>query len=397
MSQERVYCLAWSQVAGVGPILLDRLERHFLSLETAWNADAQALLAIDGLGIQSVAKIVAARANITPHKLIAQHAIANPHWWARSDPEYPYLLREITSSPGILYYQGEAGLIDNRCEVLTIGIVGTRHPSDYGQRWTRKISSLLAVKGCIIVSGMAEGIDTVAHSACLEVGGKTIAVIGTGVDVVYPPQNQSLAAEIQKHGLIVSEYPAGTPPNRSNFPARNRIIAGLSRVTIVIEAPTKSGALITAHQANDFGRDVYILPGSIDNPNSIGCLGLLSHGAQPIFSLEHLLELLSSIPQLDNPKQLQLFTQHQLSVQKGMGEMARSQSLSYLPPNLDSDSQQVWLAMTDESCNFDSIVNRTQLPIATVSTVLLQLELLSLVTQLPGMRYQRADLHDSVR
>ena len=397
MSQERVYWLAWSQVAGVGPILLDRLERHFNSLETAWNADAQALLSIDGLGLQSVAKVVAARAKIDPHKLIAQHSITNPHWWARSDPDYPRLLREITSAPGVLYYRGQVALTDNQCDVPTVGIVGTRHPSDYGRRWTRKISSLLAAKGCIIVSGMAEGIDTEAHSACLEVGGKTIAVVGTGADIVYPPHNQSLAADIHKHGLIVSEYPAGTPPNRPHFPARNRIIAGLSRVIIVIEAPSKSGALITAHQANDFGRDVYILPGSIDNPNSIGCLRLLSHGAQPILGLEHLLELLASIPQLDKPEQLQLFTSQQPDPQTKMGLVAQSQSVSSLPPNLDSDSQQVWLAMTDESCNFDSIVDRTQLPTATVSIALLNLELLNLVTQLPGMRYQRADLHSLVR
>ncbi len=397
MSQERVYWLAWSQVAGVGPILLDRLERQFNSLETAWSADTQALLSIEGLGVQSVAKIIAARANIDPHKLIAQHTIANPQWWVRSDPNYPRLLREIPSAPSILYYRGRTDLAHNQCNLPTIGIVGTRHPSDYGKRWARKISSLLAAKGCIIVSGMAEGIDTEAHSACLEVGGKTIAVVGTGANIVYPPHNQSLAADIHKHGLIVSEYPAGTPPNRPHFPARNRIIAGLSRVIIVIEAPNKSGALITAHQANDFGRDVYILPGSIDNPNSIGCLGLLSNGAQPILGLEHLLELLASIPQLDNSKQLQLFTPQQLSVQTEIGAVANHQHRVSIPPNLDSDSQQVWLSITNESCNFDSIVDRTQLPTATVSIALIQLELLSLITQLPGMRYQRVDLHSPVR
>jgi DNA processing protein len=397
MSQERVYWLAWSQVAGVGPILLDRLDRHFNSLEAAWNADAQSLLSIDGLGFQSIAKIVAARAKIDLHQLIAQHAIANPHWWARSDPDYPRLLREIPSAPGILYYRGQVDLDDNRYDVPTVGVVGTRHPSDYGKRWARKISSLLAAKGCTIVSGMAEGIDTEAHSACLEVGGKTIAVVGTGVNIVYPPRNQALAVDIHQHGLIVSEYPAGTQPNRPHFPARNRIIAGLSRVVIVIEAPTKSGALITAHQANDFGRDVYVLPGSIDNPNSIGCLGLLSRGAQPILSLEHLLELLASVPKLDTPEQLQLFTPQQPSVKKEMGVLTHSQSESSLPLNLDSDSQQVWLVMTNESCNFDSIVDRTQLPTATVSIALLQLELRNLITQLPGMRYQKSDVHSLAR
>ena len=314
--------------------------------------------------------------------MVATHAIANPHWWARIDPDYPQLLLEIPSAPGVLYYKGQ--LATNRDYLPSIAIVGTRDPSDYGKRWARKIATLLASKGYPIVSGLAQGIDTEAHTACLEAGGRTIAVVGTGLDIVYPPRNQTLAANICQHGLIVSEYPAGTPPDRGHFPARNRIIAGLSRVTIVIEAPTRSGALITAHQANDFGRDVYVLPGSIDNPNSLGCLGLLSRGAQPILGLEQLLELLSLIPQLDTPAQLQLFPAPELD-----GTPAGVSSSQLPPPDLTPALQQVWLIITDRPTNLDEIVARCQLPVATVSGILLQLELLGLVTQLPGMRYQR--------
>jgi DNA processing protein len=382
MSQERTYWLAWSRVSGVGPIIIDRLYQRFGKLETAWNADSQALLSIDGIGAQSLTKIVAARAKIDPEQLLSTHSIDNPDWWARIDPDYPRLLSEIPSAPSILYYRGQVALAENQGHIPAIAIVGTRDPSDYGKRWARKISSCLASKGFTIVSGMAQGIDTVAHSACLEAGGRTIAAVGTGVDLVYPPQNQGLWAQIQQHGLIVSEYVAGTPPDRPHFPARNRIIAGLSRVTIVIEAPTRSGALITAYQANDFGRDVYVIPGSIDNPNAIGCLGLLSRGAQPILSLDHLLELLASIPQLDHPQQLQLFPS---SVPQTFAE-----PIAILPPpDLTPDLHQVWLLVTDSPASFDEIVTRSQLPTATVSSVLLQLELLNLVTQLPGMRYQK--------
>jgi len=387
MSKERIYWLAWSQVAGVGAILIDRIYQHFGNLETAWNADSQAILAIDGVGIQSVATIIAARAKIDPQNPIAAHSIDNPDWWARIDPDYPRLLGEIPSAPGVLYYRGQVAIAENQGNVPTIGIVGTRDPSDYGIRWARKISALLASKGFTIVSGLAQGIDTEAHSACLEAGGRTIAVVGTGLDLVYPPRNQTLAADIHQHGLMVSEYPAGTTPARAHFPARNRIIAGLSRVTIVIEAPTRSGALITAHQANDYGRDVYVLPGSIDNPNSLGCLGLLSRGAQPILGLDHLLELLSSIPQLDNFQQLQLFpSQSGISSSEVMDGTAK---LAVLPPDLSPDLQQVWLLLTSTPANFDEIVSKSQLPVATISSLLLQLELLGLVTQLPGMRYQR--------
>jgi DNA processing protein len=382
IDRERTYWLAWSRVAGVGPILVDRLYQRFGKLETAWNANTEALLSIDGVGTQSVATIIAARAQIDPHALLAAHSIDNPHFWTRLDPDYPRLLSEIPSAPGVLYYRGQVALAENQGNIPTIGIVGTRDLSDYGKRWARKISSLLATKGFTIVSGLAQGIDTEAHSACLEAGGRTIAVVGTGIDIVYPPRNQALATEIAQHGLIVSEYAAGTPPDRSHFPARNRIIAGLSRVTIVIEAPVRSGALITAYQANDFGRDVYVLPGSIDNPNSLGCLGLLSRGAQPILGLDHLLELLSSIPQLGTPEQLQLFPTTQIPT-------TVAETVMSLPPDLTPDLQQVWLVVASKPTSFDEIVSQSQLPTATVSGLLLQLELLGLVTQLPGMRYQR--------
>jgi DNA processing protein len=383
MSHERTYWLAWSRVTGVGSILIDRLYQHFGNLEAAWNADDRAILAIEGIGDRSIARIIATRAQIDPQKLLIEHSIDNPHWWTRIDADYPRLLREIPSAPGVLYYRGQVAIAENHGEIPAIGIVGTRNPSDYGNRWARKIATCLATNGFTIVSGMAQGIDTEAHTACLAAGGRTIAVVGTGVDIVYPPRNQALAADIFQHGLIVSEYAAGTPPDRPHFPARNRIIAGLSRVTIVIEAPTKSGALITAYQANDFGRDVYVLPGSIDNPNSIGCLGLLSRGAQPILSLDHLLELLATIPQFGNPQQLQLFPTGSHSVVSA-AEIPP-------PPDLAPDLHQIWLLITDEPASFDRIIGQSQLPAATVSSILIQLELLGLVTQLPGMRYQRSD------
>ncbi|WP_310489530.1 DNA-processing protein DprA [Chamaesiphon sp. VAR_69_metabat_338] len=386
MSQERIYCLAWSRVSGVGPILVDRLIQHFGSLEAAWTADDRALLAIDGIGELSIVKIMESRAQIDPQQLSATHAIENPLWWARTDADYPRLLAEIPSAPSMLYYRGQVALAENRGEVPTIAIVGTRSPSEYGKKWARKIATLLAQNGFTVVSGLALGIDAEAHSACLEAGGRTIAVIGTGLDIVYPPHHHQLAAAIAQQGLIVSEYVAATPPDRSHFPARNRIIAGLSRVTIVIDAPTKSGALITAYQANDFGRDVYVLPGSIDNPNSLGGLGLLTRGAQPILSLAHLLELLATIPQLDPHRQLDMFADRQPDL-----DPSTTRSIAPTAPSIavEIELQPVWQLVTDLPISFDELVTSSQLPVATVSSILLQLELLGLVTQLPGMRYQR--------
>jgi DNA processing protein len=254
-----------------------------------------------------------------------------------------------------------------------VGIVGTREPSEYGKRWTQKISVALAKHGFTVVSGMAAGIDTEAHLGCLAVGGRTIAVFGTGVDVIYPPRNQSLYEKIRAQGLVLSEYPAGTKPNRIHFPQRNRIIAGLCRAVLVMEAPTKSGALITADFANDFCRDVYVLPGSLDNPQSVGCLGLLSRGAHVILSEGHLLEMLGAIPELDSAVQLPLFAQEQPTP----------------APQLEPELAKVWQVLASEPTPFDLIVQQAGMGAGAVSSALLQLELLGLVSQLPGMQYRR--------
>lgn len=379
MDRERNYWLAWSQVSGVGSILIDRLLREFGSLSAAWAADEIALQAVAGLGEKSIAKIIADRDRIDPDRLAGEHTMVNPQWWARSDRDYPRLLAEIPSAPSILYYRGCVSAAENSGETPTIAIVGTRSPSDYGRRWAQKISQLLASKGFTIVSGLASGVDGIAHTACLEAGGRTIAVVGTGLDSVYPPQHRSLAENIFERGLMVSEYPAQTPPDRGHFPARNRIIAGLSRVTIVIEAPVKSGALITAHQANDFGRDVLVLPGSIDNAKAIGCLRLLERGAQPILGLDHLLELLAALPQLNAPQQLQLFPTE-----------VNTSSISRSPPDLAPDLLAIWQLIPSEPIDFDAIVARCSVPAPEVSSLLLQLELLGEIVQLPGLRYQQA-------
>ena len=277
---ERAYWLAWSQISGVGPVLLRRLQQQFHRLSTAWSANAQALQSVQGIGGQTLQAILKQRATVDPGQLLVQHQQANPNFWVPAETEYPRMLLETSDPPPMLYYRGTVEPLENQGVSPMVAIVGTRDPSEYGKRWTRKIAYALAKKGFTVVSGMAEGIDTQAHHGCLEGGGRTIAVLGTGVDVIYPQRNQGLYQTILERGLVVSEHPAGTQPNRTHFPKRNRIIAGLTRATLVMEAPSKSGALITAYQANDYARDVYVLPGSLDNPRAMGCLGLVHRGAQ---------------------------------------------------------------------------------------------------------------------
>ena len=382
MVEERAYWLAWSQINGIGPILLQRLHQNFNSLAEAWTAKPVDFMRVEGFGKQIIETISQERTKLNPEEFLEKHLIKNPSFWTPADSDYPRLLLEIPNPPPVLYYRGNVDRKENQGITPTVAMVGTRSPTEYGRRWTRKISTALARSGFTVVSGLAAGIDTEAHTGCLEAGGRTFAVVGTGVDIVYPKQNERLCDRILQQGLVISEYPAGTQPNKTNFPRRNRIIAGLSRATIVIEAPHKSGALITAYQANDFCRDVYVLTGRLDDERSFGCLELLSKGAHPILpssdrhlSEDRLLEMLGAMPKLDRAEQLSLFPPNPTVEKQG--------------PLLEPELAKVLSAIVSGPISFDVIVEVSGLEAGTVSSILLQLELLGLVSQLPGMRYQR--------
>ncbi|WP_414549353.1 DNA-processing protein DprA [Anabaena sp. CCY 0017] len=371
MVEERAYWLAWTRISGVGPVLLRRLHQHFGTLATAWNATKAQLGEVEGFGFQTLGKVIEQRSRLHPEQLLIQHQQENPHFWTPADADYPRLLLETPSPPPMLYYRGEVELLENLGQKPLVGIVGTRKPSEYGLRWTRQISTALAKNGFTVVSGMAEGIDTESHLATMKAGGRTIAVLGTGVDVIYPHKNRDLYKQILTQGLVVSEYPAKTPPDRTHFPRRNRIIAGLSRAILVMEAPVKSGALITASYANEFGRDVYALPGKIDDYPSQGCLKLINQGASLILKeLDELLKMLGAIPKIDTIDPL---------------PMAEPIKL----PNLLPELQQVMDAIACDVLSFDYLVQKTGMNTGSVSSALLQLELMGLVSQLPGMRYQK--------
>ena len=374
MIDDRYYWLAWSQINGVGPVLLKRIQQHFETLENAWKASERALLQVNGLGSKLIANILIQRSQLNPQLLLEDHTRQNPHFWTPADTDYPRLLWEIPSPPPVLYYRGQVKVSENQGQIPGIGIVGTRFPTEHGKRWTKKISMGLAKSDFTVISGLAAGIDGQAHRSCLEAGGRTIAVLGTGLDLVYPPQHRQLFEEIAEKGLILSEYPVGTKPDRGNFPARNRIIAGLSRAILVMEAPEKSGSLITARYANEFCRDVYTLPNSPDVAEAKGCLTLIHNGAEVILSEETLLETLGAIPKLDIDPVLPLLDSLQ-SVESW--------------PDLDPIPLKILQAVPRSPTPFDTIIQNTGLSTGEVSAGLLQLELMGLVSQIPGMRYQR--------
>ena len=366
MESERAYWLAWSQVSGVGAVTVQRLNKHFSSLKKAWEASQQELQQVSGLGKKNIQQIIEDRSRLSPETILSEHLKTNPKFWTPADDQYPCLLLETPSPPPTLYYRGIIDPQEMQGTRPLISIVGTRSPSEYGKKWTQKLTASLVKHGYTIVSGLAAGIDAIAHRSCLEAGGRTIAVLGTGLDITYPQENRKLYQKVEENGAILTEYAKGTPPDRGNFPARNRIVAGLSRAVIVTEAPERSGALITARYANEFGRDVYVLPGSLDNKNAIGCLGLVNRGANIILSEEHLLEMLGTMPQLD------------LLPEKTAPD-----------PEIAPELKEILSAIAPEGTAFDLIVENVPQNPNSIAAGLLQLELLGLISQLPGMRYQR--------
>ncbi len=381
----------------VGPTLMQRLHQEFGDLETAWMMSGAQLSRVEGFGPKLVSGIAAARPQIDPQTLLDQYQQLNPRFLTPGDLHYPALLQQLPAPPPLLNYCGQIDPAEMRGERFAVAIVGTRSPSEYGRRWTRRLARALAQAGFTIVSGLADGIDAEAHHACLEAGGRTVAVLGTGVDVVYPARNRGLYREILKQGLILSEYSAGTPPDRTHFPQRNRIVAGFCRAVIVVEAPERSGALITANLANEFCRDVYVVPGTLDNPNARGCLALIAQGAQVILDEAHLLTMLGAMPVLDgavsasNPaiepaNKPTAIPSLSLVRHASVAIAARvSPILPPVPPELEP----IFAAVEPEACSFDRIVQYAQMPTGDVSSGLLQLELLGLIVELPGKQYQR--------
>jgi DNA processing protein len=271
-----------------------------------------------------------------------------------ADPGYPKQLLEIPDPPALLYVQGDAAYLSS----TSLAVVGSRNATPQGLSNAEAFARVLSVAGITVVSGLALGIDSAAHRGGLEGPAGTIAVLGTGADVVYPRQNQRLAAEIAVRGALVSEFPLGTPPLQANFPRRNRLISGLSRGCLVVEAAHPSGSMITARLAAEQGRDVFAIPGSIHSPLSKGCHALIKQGAKLVESAQDVLDEL------------------------GVTAAARA------PHTAPADAG-LLRHMGFDSCDIDTLVARSGLTAEAVSAMLLQLELEGRVGSLPGGLYQR--------
>ncbi len=356
-SRERGYWLALTRVVGIGPARFQRLLQHFGSAARAWHADGQALLAA-GLDARSVRALLALRQHVDPadeeRRLRAQRITA----LTLEDAAYPAALRSITDPPPVLFLRGALTVADE----WAVAIVGTRRATAYGRQVAEHLAGTLAQAGVTVVSGLARGIDACAHRAALAAGGRTIAVLAHGLDTVYPPEHARLADEIAERGALVTEFPLGTRPDAANFPRRNRILAGLARATVVVEAGHKSGALITADLALEHGRDVFAVPGSILSPASQGTNALIKEGARPVTDPRDLLE--------------------ELHLSLAVEKQAVRQTLP-----VDATEAALLTHLSAEPVHVDELSRQAGLPIAAVTSALVLMELKGLVRQTTPQNY----------
>lgn len=299
---ERAWWLAMKQIPHIGPGRFRILLERFGTIHNAWNAPTHEL--VSALDTRSADQLFALREHLDVSVLYEKSTRNDVRISCWTDPDYPSLLREIPAPPPLIYYRGQ--LLES--DSVAVAIVGTRRATAYGREVTHRIAFELAQAGVTIVSGLALGIDGVAHRAALEAGGRTIAVLGSGLDVIYPGSHRDLANRISQQGAVVSDYPPGTKPDRYNFPPRNRIISGLSRGVVVTEAPEKSGALLTVNFAAEQGRDAFAVPGPVHAPASAGCLHIIREGALMVRSAADIMEDLHirTTQQDDEPLQARL-------------------------------------------------------------------------------------------
>lgn len=352
---EREYLAALKQVNRLGHKTEARLLEYFGSAKEAWNASLSEW-ADCGMTERLCAEFATVKRELDILRMIKEWETMGIRLCAQEDEEYPKWLKEIFDPPTLLYYRGTIPQSD-----LCIGIVGSRRSTTYGRQAARKIASELSASGAIVVSGAARGIDTASHLGALE-HGETIAVLGCGVDVVYPPENGKLLADIAEHGAVLSEYPPGTQPHPGLFPARNRIISGISRGILVVEAAEKSGALITATYAMEEGRDVFAVPGSIFSATSIGTNKLIQDGVKPILCGKDILDEYRISPSMPIIENLLLTNEEEIV----------HTALQY-----------------DYAMSTEELANETGLDVSRIAMAVLQLTLRGLVKEESAQRYIR--------
>jgi DNA processing protein len=356
------YSIALTMLRDIGPVGSRKLLSVFGTTEKIFHSTVEDLVAIGGIGMNRARNIKAFSSWHDVEKQVKAIEKSGIRAVGFEEPSFPKLLREIDDAPVVLYVKGDIEPRDR----YALAVVGSRRPSSYGAAVAERISGNLAYMGFSIVSGMARGIDALSHKGALGVGGRTIAVLGSGLDVPYPPENKMLMERIAGSGCVISEFPPGTPPNRENFPRRNRVISGMSLGVLVIEATSDSGSLITAKCALDQGREVFAIPGKVTAPTSAGTNELIRKGAVLTRNADDIVEELAP-------------------VLKGF-----IKSENRLKGDMTEQEQQLCALLSMEPKQIDSISRESRLPSSTVLGILLALELKGIVKQTTGKRFYLA-------
>jgi DNA processing protein len=361
--------LAWialNSVKGLGPVKIKQLVDHFGSAEAVFKCSSAELRRGGVIPESCVASILDKELFTGAEEQLALARKAGVTVLTLTSDRYPPYLREIFAPPPVLFVKGDVSVFSRHA----VGVVGTRHPTAYGKGVTHTLTRELVEQGLAIVSGLAMGIDTVAHQTCIDAGGRTIGVLGSGIDCIYPKSNEHLAEKIVETGAIVSEFPMGTRPEPFNFPRRNRIISGLSAGVLLVEGGEKSGGLITAHYAVQQGRDVFAVPGPITSAQSTGPFNLIRDGAVPARSGREIAEALSFI---ENP--------HLKVNTTAMPLMSAPVSL------LSQSEKKVYEVLSATPRRIDEIADASAITMAQLFDVLLNLELKGLARQQSGQCY----------
>ncbi len=348
--------ISLTDVPGVGPWRIRNILRKFPQISQIRDLSEKELRQVDGISVEMAARIRNLNSD-TGNAALDLTSEMNARFLPFWDSCFPEILNTLDDGPVGVYVQGEIPT------GIALGIVGTRSPSAYGRRLAMDFTRELVQQGFVIVSGFARGIDTICHHETQQLGGSTIAVMGCGLDVNYPAGNRMMRRELVKKGALISEFPPGTQPEAANFPRRNRIISGLSKGILIIEAGAKSGALNTAYHAVDQNREVFAVPGSIHSSRSEGCHKVIQNGAKLVTGIG---DILSELPQKTARKQMELL------------------------PSLSSEEQEVFSRLTGSVRHIDELAADLQWDTGRVLTVLLDLELKDLVSQEPGMVFRKS-------
>ncbi len=353
-------CVALNMVPQMGPVRLRRLLEAFGSAEKILLARTDQLAAVDGITRPLAENIARWQEFADPAAELKKAAELGARVITAEDDEYPSALREIHDPPIVLYVRGKITERDRNA----VAVVGSRKATHYATESAKKLSFQMAYAGLTVVSGLARGIDTAAHQGALAAKGRTIAVIGSGLGELYPPENAELADRIAESGAVISEFPVDTKPDRQTFPIRNRVVTGMSFGVLVAEAGANSGALISANMAAEQGRTLYAVPGRIDAPAALGSNRLIQQGAKLVITVD---DILDDLPLVFREKP----------------DLPQSAPVHDLTP----DQQKVLEAIGSEETSLDSVIATSGLTAAAASSTLLALEIRRLVKQLPGKRF----------